>query len=123
MALLTKSSYLAGLQCPGLLWTKVNDKGKIPKPDKLALKKFEMGTFVGELATKVFPKGIDLANLDFKENIAQTKKSLKKKAPIFEAGFIVDGLYSRADILFPTGDNKWDILEIKSATGVKKISV
>ena len=122
MALLTKSNYLTGLQCPNLLWITKNNKEKIPKPDKLAQQKFDVGTLVGKYATKVFPGGIDLSGLDFKENIDQTKKELDKKKPLFEAGFLVEDLFLRADVLFPVG-NKWDIIEVKSGTKVKDINL
>jgi hypothetical protein len=149
MALLTKSNYLLGLQCPKLLWVKINDKARIPEPDELAQQKFDVGDIIGEYAKKVFPDGIDLADLGFKENIDSTKKNLKKKVPLFEAGFLEEGLFSRADILCPVGDSskdtqgghdtkengiknlqagdssepKWDIIEVKSATKVKDVNI
>lgn len=121
--MLTKSNYLLGLQCPKLLWVTKNDKQRIPEPDVSAKHNFEVGTLIGVLATKVFENGIDLSELDFKENIDKTTESLEKRRPIFEAGFLVDDLFSRGDILFPTGDNKWDIIEVKSATKVKDINI
>lgn len=123
MKLLTKSNYLLGLQCPKLLWVAKNDKERIPEPDASAEHNFEMGTLIGVLATKVFQDGIDLSDLDFKENIDKTKESLKERKPIFEAGFMVDDLFSRGDILLPVGKNKWDIIEVKSATKVKDINI
>ncbi|MCK5043578.1 DUF2779 domain-containing protein [Candidatus Pacearchaeota archaeon] len=120
--MLTKSNYLLGLQCPNLLWISKNEKERIPKPDVLAQQKFDVGTIIGEYAKKVFEGGIDLADLGFKENIENTKKKLGKKVPLFEAGFLVDNLFSRADVLCPVG-NKWDIIEVKSATKVKDINL
>lgn len=120
--LLTKSKYLLGLQCPKLLWIAINDKERIPKPDAIAQKKFDDGTFVGELATLWYSNGESLADEEFGENLDKTKELLKKKVPIFEAGFIIDGLYSRADILVPVGE-EWDIIEVKSATKVKDINL
>ncbi|MCK5149711.1 DUF2779 domain-containing protein [Candidatus Pacearchaeota archaeon] len=122
MAFLTKSNYLLGLQCPKLLWVKINDKERIPEPDKLAQQKFDVGKIIGEYAKKVFEDGIDLAELGFKKNIDSTKKKLNKKVPLFEAGFLEEGLFSRADVLSPVG-NKWDIIEVKSATKVKEVNI
>lgn len=124
--MLTKSNYLIGLQCPKLLWITKNDKERIPKPTEIEQKKFDEGTLIGELATKIFPEGINLADLDFKENLKKTKELLKKRVPLFEAGFVFTGLYSRADILNPVNENgeeKWDIIEVKSATKVKDINL
>jgi len=120
--LLTKSNYLDGLQCPKLLWIKKNDKHRIPDHDEMTQKKFDDGTMVGELATTVFDGGVSLADEGFKENLDKTKELIGKKVPIFEAGFIVDNLYSRGDILNPVGD-AWDIIEVKSATKVKSINL
>jgi hypothetical protein len=130
--LLTKSKYLLGLQCPKLLWIAVNDKTRIPKPDEIAQKKFDDGTLVGELATTWYPNGVNLADEEFGDNLEKTKELLKKKVPIFEAGFIINGLYSRADILVPVGStdghdsgepDEWDIIEVKSATKVKDVNL
>ena len=121
--MLTKSNYLAGLQCPKYLWVLKNDKTRIPAPDDSAQAKFAEGTLIGILATKVFPEGIDLSNLDFKENIEKTKEALKERKTIFEAGVCKENLFSRGDILLPVGVDEWDIIEVKSATGVKDINV
>jgi len=122
MAMLTKSNYLLGLQCPKLLWVAKNDKERIPEPTEIEQKKFDDGTLVGELATQVFPNGISLAGEEFKDNLEKTKEALERRVPIFEAGFVIDNLYSRADILNPIGD-EWDIIEVKSATKVKDINL
>ena len=121
--LLTKSNYLLGLQCPKLLWVTKNNKERIPEPDYSAKHNFEMGDIIGVLATKVFPKGIDLANLDFKENIEKTKEAIKSRKTIYEAGILTDDVYSRADILLPVGEDEWDIIEVKNATKVKDVNI
>jgi hypothetical protein len=121
--LLTKSNYLLGLQCPKLLWTAKNEKEKIPEPDEVAQARFSAGNEVGELAKKLYPEGIDLSGLGFKENIDKTKEALEKRVPLFEAGFMIDNLYARADVLVPTGKDHWDIVEVKSATKVKEVNI
>lgn len=121
--MLTKSNYLLGLQCPKLLWIAKNDKERMPEPDFSAKHNFEVGTLIGILATKAFENGIDLSEFDFKENLEKTLESIKERKPIFEAGFLKEDLFSRGDILVPTGDNKWDIVEVKSATKVKDINI
>tara|TARA_Y100000296_G_C5171034_1_gene257285 strand:+ start:869 stop:2353 length:1485 start_codon:yes stop_codon:yes gene_type:complete len=123
MALLTKSNYLLGLQCSKLLWVTKNQKERIPEPDEITLATFNTGNIVGILATKVFGEGIDLSELTFKVNIDKTKESLKLRKPIFEAGFMVDNLFSRGDILLPVGKDEWDIIEVKSSTEVKDVNI
>jgi hypothetical protein len=121
--LLTKSKYLVGLQCSGYLWDSIHDKSKIPQPDKSAQYKMDQGTIVGQLATKYFPDGIYIPEGNFMESIRMSKALLSKRVPLFEAGFMVNGLYSRADILKPVGKDQWDIIEVKSGTKVKEINL
>ena len=122
MALLTKSNYLSGLQCPKLLWILKNNKERIPEKTEIEKAKFKEGYLIEEFAKSLFQDGIDLSKEGFKEQIQKTKELIEKRVPLFEASFSIKDLYSRADILFPTGDNKWDILEIKSATKIKDVN-
>ena len=121
--LLTKSKYLIGLQCPKLLWIALNDKDRIPEPDRFAKQKFETGHLIGELAKELYSEGIDLSNLEFRENLERTKEILKTRKPLFEAGILIDNLFSRADVLVPVEKDEWDIVEVKSSTSVKDIHV
>jgi len=120
--ILTKSKYLAGLQCSLLLWTLVNDKSSIPEPDEAQQKIFDVGSKIGLLATKLFPDGIKVTEAGFIENINQTKELLKQNKPLFEAGFLTNNLFSRADILVPN-NGSYDIIEVKSSTQVKEINL
>jgi hypothetical protein len=117
--LLSKSKYMNGLQCPKLLWFIYNDPEKVPGPDASTQRIFDQGHLVGELAKKLFPGGIDVSQDDFKGNITRTHQLLSDRRPLFEAGFMADGLFSRLDILNPADGNKWDIIEVKSSTSVK----
>ncbi|MEN7981818.1 MAG: DUF2779 domain-containing protein [Nanoarchaeota archaeon] len=121
--MLTKSNYLLGLQCPKLLWVSKNNKERIPEYDEMTLATFKNGEIIGDFAKKLFPEGIDLSKEGFKENLEKTKELLEKRVPLFEAGFSIDNLYSRADVLLPVEKNKWDILEVKSATKVKEVNI
>jgi hypothetical protein len=121
--LLTKSKYLYGLQCVGYMWDSIHDKGKIPKPDMVQQHTFDQGSSIGRLATKVFPRGIAIPEDKFIENLRMSKKLLAKRVPLFEAAFMIDGIYSRADVLKPVGKDQWDIIEVKSGTKVKPVNV
>lgn len=118
--MLTKSNYLSGLQCPKLLWIEKNEKERIPELSEIAKATIDEGYKIEELAKTLFPDLIDISNTFFKEQIQKTQEALKEKLPIFQATFSVDDLYSRADIIIPSGD-KWDIIEIKGSTEVKEI--
>jgi len=121
MRALTKSNYLVGLECPRYLWVVFNQPEKIRKATIAEEFKFKEGDKVGQMAKKLFPEGIDLPT-DYKKNIRETKEALKKKKPLFEAGFEFNNCFSRADILVPVGD-EWDIIEVKSGTKVKDINI
>lgn len=115
---LSKSRYIAGLQCLRLLWIEVNQPERIPAPDAVTQHTFDQGHEVGSLAQSLFPGGTCLPE-DLGENIKQTQASLGLRRPLFEAGFSSWPLYCRVDILNPVGEDAWDIIEVKSSTEVK----
>ena len=121
--LLSKSKYLAGLQCPKLLWTQINQPEGIPEPDTVTQYIFDQGHLVGEYAKKLFPGGIDIPRDDFMENIAATKKLLAETKPLFEAGILSGRIYCRVDILNPVSEDEWNIIEIKSSTSIKDVHI
>ncbi len=108
-----------GLACPRFLWMQFHEPDKLPEVDKVTQHRFDQGHLVGEIAKECFPKGVDLAGLEFKENIDKTRKAVKERKIIFEAGVMFRNLYSRTDILVPVGKEEWDIVEVKSSTQVK----
>jgi len=122
-SLLSKSKYIAGLQCPKLLWTQINQPEGIPEPDTITQYIFDQGHLVGEYAKKLFPGGIDIQHDDFMGNIVTTKKLLAERKPLFEAGILSGRIYCRLDILNPASEDEWDIVEIKSSTSVKDVHV
>ena len=101
MALLTKSKFLNGLQCPRLLWASIHKKEMLPEFSIATLNTFKEGNLVGELAKKLFPEGIDIPTEDFSQNIRLSKEALTKNKPLFEPAIMIDQLYSRADVLVP----------------------
>ncbi|MEL7562222.1 DUF2779 domain-containing protein [Dehalogenimonas sp. 4OHTPN] len=116
--LLTKSKFMAGLQCPRYLWIYVNEPSRIPQPDLVTQHTFDQGHEVGEIAKKLFPGGLDMSGFGFREMLSETSARLADRKPIFEAAFQCGQLYARIDILNPSGGG-WDIVEVKSSTDVK----
>ena len=121
--LLSKSKYLAGLQCPKYLWIQSHEPERIPEADAITQYIFDQGHLVGEYAKRLFPGGIDIPHDDFMENIAATKKLLGERKPLFEAGILAGEIYSRVDILNPVREDEWEIVEIKSSTSVKDVHI
>ena len=114
--LLSKTKYLVGLQCSKALWIHYNDKALLPPTDPSLTVIFEQGHEIGEWAKKLFTDGIDLSNrTGFTKPVTATVDALQLRKPIFEAAFIYNGCFSRADILVPVGTDQWDIIEVKSS--------
>jgi len=125
--LLTKSRYTSGVDCQAYLWLLVNDPSKIPEPNSEVKHRMEQGTIVGEFATELYPKGINVPTEDFKENLDKTQELLADRNPLFEPGFKFKTsqgeIYARIDILLPVGKDEWDIIEVKSGTKIKDINL
>lgn len=120
---ISKSRYLSGLQCPKLLWTQFNDREAIPAPTAGKQAIFDAGHSVGDLAKERHPDGVEVPwSRDLAKTATETEALLPLRKPIFEASFLVDGCYCRADILVPSGDDAWDLYEVKSSSTVKEIN-
>ena len=119
---LSKSDYLAGIQCPKQIWLRVNE----PNAEELetgdeqeAL--FEQGRRVGELARTYVPGGtlIDFPYYAIDEKLRATKHALEGgAATIYEAAFVFDKQFVAVDILERTADG-FVLTEVKSSTKVK----
>lgn len=122
---LSKSKYLSGLQCPKLLWHLYNAPQEIPPVDAATQAIFDTGHEIGALAQKLFPGGEEVAwnDGDFQGTLTQTRELIKACKPVYEASFSANSAYARADILVPAGKSTWDIVEVKSSTGVKDINI
>jgi hypothetical protein len=120
---LSKSKYLNGLQCPKLLWIAVNEPERMPEPDAATQQIFDQGHEVGNFAKKLFPRGIDVPEDNFMDNIKITRELLEQRRPLFEAGILSNRIYARVDILNPVHSDEWDIIEVKSTTSVKDVNI
>lgn len=121
--LISKSKYLAGLQCPKLLWYFYNAKDEMPGHSARTQALFDQGHDVGAYARRLFPDGILVeGKTEFRKITAKSLALLAERKPLFEAAFIHQNLYARADILEPVADNRWDIIEVKSSVSVKQIN-
>ncbi len=118
---LSKSKYIDGLKCPKLLWYEYNRKEDFPEVDATTQAIMDQGKVVGELAQALFPGGVTLQRDPAPDK--QAEKSLeaaKLRKPLFEAGFVYKQAYALADILNPVAKDAWDLIEVKSSSGVKE---
>ncbi len=118
---LSKSKLMRGIQCPKNLWLHLHRPELEPKTDTATQMQFDEGNEVGELARKYFGKGVLIDNdyWDYAGAHRATQKAIADgEKIIFEASFLVDGLYARADILKKTRSG-WQMFEVKKSTAVK----
>src|SRR5215475_13142587 len=120
---LSKSRFVAGLQCHRLLWWKVHEPGAVElQPDKVLQDRFDQGAQVGALARDRFPGGtpIDAPHHELETKVALTERALKSGAPtIFEASFFADDTFVAADVLTRV-DGEWRLIEAKSSSSMKE---
>ena len=123
--MLSKSRFLAGLQCHLRLWYQCYNPELASKVSPAQQAIFQAGQDVGRLATDLYPKGIRIMedHLHHEEAIQSTLAAMedKKVQAIFEAAFLFDGVRVRVDILERLEDEKWNLIEVKSAASVKQI--
>ena len=119
---LSKSRFVAGLQCHKLLWLTVHEPEAIElQPDKVLQDRFDQGAIVGALARERFPGGvlIGLPRNAVSERVAATRLAMDSGAPaIFEATFLADDTYVAVDVLERVGGG-WRLIEVKSASSQK----
>ena len=123
MTRLAKSRFVAGWQCPRLLWWRVH-RADDPamQPDVAARDRMEQGNEVGYLATQRYPGGvlIDLPYDQMEAKVQATRAAMADGAPaIFEASFMEDGVFVAVDVLerIPGG---WRLIEVKSSSARKE---
>jgi len=128
---LSKSKYISGRQCTKLLWHQYNAKDLIPPHDAAQQAIFDQGHDVGRRARDLYPGGvlIEREHWDMDGLLADTALALAGGTPVYEAAFLSRAwlqprqwpVYAQVDILAPTGDGRWDIIEVKSSTSVKPV--
>ncbi len=118
---LTKSRYIAGLQCLRRLWLLVNEPPPYEPPEVGS--PMEVGHQIGIKAHLLFPGGvlIDEEPWAHAAAVARTAALMGDYgAPaIFEAAFEYEGIRVRVDVLERLPDRTWGLREVKSSTGPK----
>ena len=138
--IISKSKYVAGLQCLKYLWYLINDPEAVPPFDEVTQFRFQQGHDVGNLAKSLFPGGIEIEHgVDIKAELARAREltnladpvlaannkstsGTSTRTPLFEPAFTYKNAFARADILEPSGTDAWNIIEVKSASSIKDIN-
>ena len=120
---LSKSKYLAGLQCEKRLWLRCREPGLAAEPDAGTLAAMKMGDEVGKRAHLLFPGGVLVAEEHWRhaEAMRRTKELLRDPnvPAIFEAAFEHEGVRIRVDVLERLGDGRFGLREVKASGSVK----
>ena len=120
---LSKSKYCKGIQCLKMLWLDQHkpDLAQDTTSDNI----LKNGVMVGELARVYFGEySLVETSFDKAAMTEMTRKFLSDGSEtIAEASFMTDdNLFCSVDILNKNGDG-WDIIEVKSSTGMKDIYI
>jgi hypothetical protein len=123
--ILSKSRFLAGLQCHLRLWYQCYERELIPEVPPAQQAIFDAGHAVGALATKLYPGGVLIKEPYYQHEraVQSTLKAMQtpQVRAIYEAAFMYDGVRIRVDILERTENESWNLVEVKSSTSVKEV--
>lgn len=123
--MLSKSRFLAGLQCPLSLWYLCfkPELATPVSPFQQAL--FDTGHEVSLLATRRFESGVLIAEdyLHHQEAVRKTHSAMADEdiKALFEPAFLEDDIRIRVDVLERAERSKWNLIEVKSTASVKEI--
>ncbi|MBK9096915.1 MAG: hypothetical protein IPM14_02110 [bacterium] len=121
--LLSKSSYIKGLQCEKHLYLYKYHYNEMDELSDMQKSIFKRGTNVGVLAQKLFPDGVIAAEGDppnYEKAILKTNELIKSGIKvIYEAAFLSDEVLSIADIVVIENDGI-KVYEVKSSTSISE---
>ena len=121
--LLSKSSYIKGLQCEKHLYLYKYHYDEMDELSEMQKAIFKRGTNVGELAQQLFSGGEIAASgnpPDYEKALKRTSELIEKGTRvIYEAAFMYNEVLSIADIAVREKD-KWKIYEVKSSTSISE---
>ncbi len=119
---LSKSSFMAGLDCPRKLWQLLWDRGSAAPFSGMSQLIMEMGTRFGVLAHQLYP-GATLIDVDFRDlnqALRDTQAAIDAgAATILEACFVHQQFRVVSDVVERQADGSWHLTEVKSSTSVK----
>ena len=120
---LSKSRYVAGVQCLKRLYLQVHQPELAVQPDAAAEAIIQQGREVGLIARELFPGGVEVRSdggLD--EAIRATRELVANREipAIFEGAFEDGGVLVRVDVLHRRADGRLRLIEVKSSASLKE---
>lgn len=121
--LLSKSRFTAGLQCLKRLYLECYHRDLADPIEAGQQAVFDAGTAVGELARMRFPDGVLISEEFFKHDqaVESTLALLSDNSvpALYEPAFTFQGIRTRVDVLLRGDGQSFDLVEVKSTTGVR----
>ena len=119
---ISKSRFIAGVQCLKRLYWLVHEPELATQPDEAAFALMEQGRQVGKFARQMFPGGVEVRPGTPDEAIRITRELDANPAvpAIFEGAFEDGGVFVRVDVLERREDDRWRLIEVKSAANLKQ---
>src|SRR5208283_1553897 len=121
LMLLTKTKFVAGVQCLKRLYLSVHQPELAAEPDESDQAILDQGQEVGLLARQIFPGGVTVDSKDREQAIRATRELIQNPEipAIFEGAFEHRDVLVRVDLLQRRPDQRWRLIEVKSTTDVK----
>jgi hypothetical protein len=120
---LSKSRFVAGVQCLKRLYWQVHEPELAAEPDASAYAIMEQGREVGMLARQLFPGGVEVVSDGGLDQAIRATRELvaNPEVPaIFEGTFENGGVLVRVDVLQRRRGDRWRLIEVKSTTSLKE---
>jgi hypothetical protein len=119
---LSKTKFMAGVQCLKRLYLLVHQPGILAHADGTGGAMIRQGHEVGLLARQLFPGGVEVDGSDGLDSAIRTTKELLANPEIpaiFEGAFEYDSVIVKTDILQRRKENHFRLIEVKSTTELK----
>jgi hypothetical protein len=120
---ISKSKFVAGVQCLKRLYLQVHQPGLAAELDEASKAVIEQGREVGLVAQKAFRGGVTVEagpkELDKALRMTRELIATSEAPAIFEATFQHEGVLIRTDVLKRNGRSGHRLIEVKSATEMK----
>jgi predicted RecB family nuclease len=118
---ISKSKFVAGVQCLKRLYLQVHSPELAERPDAAAEAIFEQGHEIGMLARQLFPGGVEVCERSLDQAIRATRELVADPEipAIFEGVFEHGGVLVKVDVLHRRRDGRWRLIEVKSTSDVK----
>jgi Domain of unknown function(DUF2779)/Domain of unknown function DUF83 len=125
-AILSKSTFIKGLQCDKHLYLYKHHYNWQDKISEMQQSVFNRGHKVGALAQTLFPNGIDASPSSpraYAKAIEHTRVLIEEGTEvIYEAAFMYNEVLIYADIIVKHG-SKWKVYEVKSSTSISETNI